>query len=126
MPVPRLNHPLACVIEPADKRATPTRESREPVRTVRRKAQVRINGQNTVGAPPMRLDPPGLRADSTGNLLVIRRECEARGYAPDAGDRIRQIGRDAVDFYVQSVEPTAHYPDQGGATMFRLYYGRRP
>lgn len=125
MPVPRLLHPVPCEIQPADKSRGHTNAAREPLRIVRRKATITIPAQNSIGVPPYRLDPQGLRASATGYLLVRRVDCEGREYAPDTGDRIVRIGRDSVDLYVVSVEPTAHYPDQVGATMFRLYYGTR-
>lgn len=124
---PQLIHPLRITIQPIDKATTTyDADAREPVREAKKKTPITLWAQNRV----RRLAEPELQAigvveDVRGWLTARKRDVDALSYVPKRGDLISQIGHRPTQVYVVWWEDMAHYTDQNGAALIRLYYSER-
>jgi hypothetical protein len=127
MPVPTLLHPVPVGIEVLDTSgATWDAEAREPIHGSRTGTAVVINAQVGWDLEKNPKDhPAGVAEISTGYILLRKVDMVAKSLTPKHGDRIASIGGDAVDYYITGPKPMAHWPDQGGWTMKRFYFGDR-
>jgi hypothetical protein len=130
MPLPRLLHPVRTHIEPINKaQTTYDSDAREPIQNVTREARIVIPAQieyrkNPNGTPGMEMPsmtPGGAFLMQVNYLLIRRKDADALGYSPAVSDRIAKIGHMDVDLYVKWMQPIAHYPDQNGWSLLRLY-----
>ena len=128
MPVPNLQHPVDVVIERVNRSATTyDTQAREPIRTVGRLPAITIPAQVqwTIRSPSM--VPAGIVNQASGYLVARKVDLEAKGYSPLVGDKITNVGCESTDLYVLYVSPMAHYPDQRGVTLYRIWFeDRRP
>jgi hypothetical protein len=126
MPLPNLIHPVTCTIEPIDTAKTVyDRKVREPIRTAAKKTAITIQAQPSMVGPFPDMLPTGLLQHVQGYLVVRRVDLTPAGWTPTPGDRITKIGWKTVDVYVIHIADAAHYTDQQGASLFRVYFGDR-
>lgn len=125
--VPTLIHPVPVILEPLNAATAPRdEEARELVHGARRGTKVRISAQVSWSLKDDPTDhPAGVVEISKGYVLVRRRDLERMNLTIARGDRISKIGVQAVDVYVTGTQPRGHYPDQGGHTLLRVYWGDR-
>jgi hypothetical protein len=126
MPLPNLIHPVSCTIEPIDTSKTVSdRKAREPIRSAVKKTAITILAQPGVSAPYPDMLPTGLLQRVQGYLVVRRVDTTAAAWTPTPGDRITKVGWRTMDVYVLHIGDAAHYTDQQGSSLFRVYYGDR-
>jgi hypothetical protein len=125
---PNLIHPVPVVIQRKDAAATVVDDDfREPVQQAARKSNVTIPGQVKWYSDQdlQMISKGGPDEVSDGYVLFRYRDLEAANSPIARGDRFIKIGRIDVDVYVTKVEPQAHWPDQGGATLVKAYFTDR-
>lgn len=127
MPVPNLIHPIPVTIEPIEAAAAVwDAEAREPLHGARSTSSFVINAQISWDLERNPRDhPAGVAEESTGYILVRYVDMDAQSVSIKRGDRITKIGARAMDLYVTGTKPRAHWPDQGGPTLVRFYFGDR-
>lgn len=127
-PLPRLIHPIPVTIEPLSRSTTEYDDDlREPV------------GETSYGAPITGLeaqnkdiddDVPKPRGEGVVEVTkgyLLFRQIDIDGvYTPLRGDRVTRIGnRTGLDLYVTKMQYRAHYPDQGGHSLVKIWYADR-
>ena len=110
MPGVRLLFPVNVTIEPLDKAGTDYDPvTREPVLQVARAATVTIPAQAApIERGRLEVIDEGVTPRTTGYLVVLVDDCEARSYSPGRGDKITGIPGDTSVYFVVSVTPHAH------------------
>lgn len=126
---PRLIHPIWITIAPISKSTTTyDAEAREPIREAAKATAIKVKAQNRVRrlAEP-EFQPIGVVEDVRGWLTVEKQHTDSFNYIPKRGDLISKIGHRTTQVYIVWWEDMAHYTDQDGAGLMRLYYSdRRP
>jgi len=125
--IPRLIHPVNVVIRRMNSADTLYDvDAAEPVGNVATFTDVTIPAQIGMGdSAKLSSTAAGPAASAGGYILVRRIDLQARGIDLAIGDRITSLGHEAVNVYIDSLEPTAHYPDQGGWTMIKAFFSDR-
>lgn len=127
MPLPNLIHPINVMISPITPATTVYDvDAREPLRAVARLTSVTIPAQVSWSVRSDML-PQGIAERASGYLTCRQIDLATMGYSPVPGDKIAGLGHSTSLVFVIHVEPLAHYPDQNGSSLVRLYFGdRRP
>lgn len=136
MPIPRLHHPIPVVIEPIDRTDTVYDPyAREPVGQVVREGEstgtgdrVTIKGQISYHSSGFKQDQAyasdiGIEERTKGYIACRYKDLIAGGLVEESGgvyskvkikrgDRIVQIGKEVVNYYIIGYKPFAHYPRQ--------------
>jgi hypothetical protein len=124
MPIPNLLHPVAVTLVQRSPGTTEVDvDAREPIRSAAYIAPRNIQGQPRFKSLGMtaeyRKGGPVITTD--GYILFRYVDLNAASITLAHGDRITQVGHLAVDIYIERLEPTAPYPDQGGNTMVKAH-----
>lgn len=127
MTIPNLLHPVPCRIEQLDAAETIFDEDmRAPVQQAAREVVVQVQGQISWESE-MKFEPssggPKERAD--GYVLFRFIDLNALSITLRQGDRFVKLGNIETDLYLAALEPTGHWPDQGGATMVKAHFTDR-
>lgn len=124
MPVPNLTHPVPCWIQSLDRGETFFDEDlREPIQSEVHGPTIICPGQVMwVMDQKMSLSNSGVDEDSDGYVLFRFIDLNAKGIVLKREDRFIRLGKQDVDVYVIGLQPIAHYPDQGGATMIKAFF----
>lgn len=127
MPVPNLLHPVDCTISRIDRAGTLyDTEAREPVQAAKRAVSVVVPGQaKWFSENELNVQAAGPDKVSRGYVLFRKVDLDARGFMIAVDDRITGQGFLIDEVYIIRIEPIAHYPDQGGATMFKAHFSDR-
>jgi len=132
--LPNLIHPITVTISPLDRTATVMDpDAREPISSqASYGATVTVQAQIMWGGGGHDKDTPeyqeaGVRKRSGGYILVRFVDISALGYTPKRGDRITSLGANqtALDLYITESHPMAHYPDQSGPSLLKLFFEDR-
>lgn len=125
--IPMIIHAIPIEIEPIDKTETQIDpDTREPYRTVARKDKLYLEGQIRYDREDRADWGKGGRADSTGGHLVF-----LKSYIDDlnikfsVGDKIVKVGGIDKELYVTGTRHGAHYPDEGGPTLYLIDFEDR-
>jgi hypothetical protein len=148
MPIPKLHHPVPIVIEPIDRTDTVYDPyAREPVGQVVREGestgtgdQVTIKGQVSYYGSGFKQDYPeatnwGIEEKTMGYIACRYKDLISGGLVTESGgvytkvkikrgDRIVQIGKEEVNYYITGYKPFAHYPKQK-QTMIQINFEDR-
>ena len=124
---PNLVHPIWVTVDKIDKTQTVyDTDAREPIRSAAHPVTVRIQAQHQPsGARALEVFPQGASDNVTGYILVQRADLTRLSWEPKRGDRITQIGIQVMSNYVVGTQPAAHYPDQSGYSLLRVFYADR-
>lgn len=124
---PNLIHPVKITVQRELKTATIVdADFREPVQQAARKSQFIVSGQVSWGQDQaLMMTSGGATEDSDGYVLFRYIDLQRIGESVVRGDRITKTGKIDVDVYVVRVQPMGHWPDIGGATIFRAYFKDR-
>lgn len=127
MPAPRLIHPVPVTIHQIDKGATLYDEdAREPIQAAARFASKTLDGQvkwfDQFNEKNTRV---GTIEEAAGYVLFRQIDLTAQSIVLQNEDRISRIGTRDTDVYITRLLPVGHYPDQGGHTMVKAYFGDR-
>ena len=127
MPIPNLNHPVDVVLHQISRGTTfMDEDAREPVQHAARESSVTVPGQTRwVSAMEARPGRSGVAEDERGYVVFRAVDLTAESVTLARGDRISKIGLEDCDVYITRIQPEGHYPDQGGATLFKAYFGDR-
>jgi len=125
--IPKLLHPVPCVIEKIDRAGTIMDEdAREPIQSASRPTTVTVPGQVEWGTQMgLEAAKTGPRETSSGYVLFRRIDLEAAGVTLEDNDRLAKLGDVETDVYINRLEWKGHYPDQGGPTMVKAYFADR-
>lgn len=124
MPIPNLLHPVTVVLRQKALADTAMDEdAREPIQVVERDDAVNIQGQPRFKSLGMTASyhPGGVQVATEGYVLFRYVDLRAQSITLAHGDRITNIGNIECDIYIERLEPTAPYPDQGGPTMVKAH-----
>ena len=127
MPLPRLLHPVDIHVEKIDRAATAyDHDAREPIVQAARKTIVVVPGQVNWGTQKG-LEPSkaGPREGASGYVLFRHTDLTVAGLTLEDNDRFAKLGNVDTDLYVDRLEHTAHYGDQGGPTLVKAYFSDR-
>lgn len=150
MPIPRLHHPIPIIIEIIDRDDSVFDPyAREPVGQVVREGEspgtgdrVTIKGQISFYYSGAKQDYPrytsnGIEEETIGyfacrykDLIKANLVTETNGVFTDIklkrGDRIVQIGKKQVDYYITGFKQFAHYPNQKQTLLQVNFEDRHP
>jgi hypothetical protein len=124
MPVPNLLHPARITLVQRSPGTTEVDvDAREPIQSAAYVAAVNIQGQPRFKSLGMaaQYHRGGPVIETDGYVLFRYVDLAAASITLAHGDRITQIGHLVVDIYIERLEPTAPYPDQGGNTMVKAH-----
>jgi len=69
----------------------------------------------------------GARENAVGYVLFRKVDLDAASITLQINDRFAKLGTVDADVYVDRIEHTAHYPDQGGPALVKAHFSdRRP
>lgn len=127
MVLPRLIHPVPVSIERISKATTPMdAEFAEPIGAARRLAPVTVQGQpKWMAEQEIDVDGSGAKVKTRGYVLFRYVDLSAASVVLQLNDRLLSQGFIAGSWYIVKLEPVAHYPDQGGATMVKAWISDR-
>jgi len=131
MPIPNLIHPVPIKIQKINRAGTLMDEdAREPIQFAKREATLIVPGQvKWVGQFKLEETRGGVVEGSSGYVLFRQVDLDAAnggvGIELEQNDRFTRIGTRDTDVYVIELTPTGHYPDQGGHTMLKAWFGDR-
>jgi hypothetical protein len=125
MPLPNLIHPVPVVIRQIDKANTAyDEEYREPIQRVARRNNTTLPGQvKWANDKRVQYTRGGNRYDADGYVLFRYVDLASVGITLNINDRFMEIGGLAVDVYIKHFQPQGHYPDAGGPTLVKAFFG---
>lgn len=131
MPIPNLLHPIRVVIRRQDRASTDyDDDAREAIQTVKKfadqpiQAQISYAGANK-SEKKLEVNRRGKSDKGAGYILLRTFDLNALGFDVEVNDQIVQIGFSAVDVWIHEIEPAAHYPETGGASLLRCHFKDR-
>lgn len=129
MPLPNLIHPINCTLQVLDTANTIfDPDAREPLQASERLADVIVQGQPR-WVSQKQLEAAGFGPSDAVRGYVLFRFIDLTNAIPPIAlkinDRITLQGSLADEVYIVRLEPTAHYPDQGGASMVKAWFTDR-
>lgn len=137
MVLPRLIHPIPCVIEQIDRANTlMDPDAREPIQQAARTAAFTVPGQPKYEAAPggpgaianLNMDPQGPSDTAVGYVLFRVYDLENHPLGPitlQKGDRITMQGWIVEEVYIIRLQPRGHYSDQNGASLIKAWFTDR-
>jgi len=127
VPLPRLLHAVPCVIERIDRASTIyDDDAREAISQAQRKPPVTIPGQvKWASQYSLEMTKAGARENSNGYVLFRKVDLDKAGVTLQDNDRIAKMGHVECDLYVDRMEWTAHYADQGGPSLLKAFFSDR-
>ena len=122
--IPRLIHPVNIQIQVLDRSSTfYDDEMREPIQQSVRGSTVTVPGQVKWGSDQAGISRrEGTEESSDGYVLFRLVDLAANGVTLKREDRFIKLGTIETDVYVQRLEYTGHYSDQGGPTMVKAHF----
>ncbi len=150
MPQPRLIHPISVVIQPIDRTDTVYDPyAREPVGQVVREgestgtgSEVTVKAQISYYSASAKQDYPmpqnyGMEEKTMGYIACRYKDLVAGGLVEESGglytkvkikrgDRITQIGKESVNYYITGYKPFGHYPRQKQTLIQINFEDRHP
>jgi hypothetical protein len=127
MVLPNLIHPVDCIVQRIDKATTfYDHDAREPVQHAARSTSVTLPGQvSWMAGLGQRMREIGQSIEADGYVLFRRADLVAAGFELAVNDRITQMGNVTKEVYIIRLDPSGHYPDQGGYTLMRAWFRDR-
>lgn len=127
MPIPRLIHPVPVTIEQISKAQTLYDEdAREPIQFAARPVSKTLDGQVKWQSQfSEKSTRAGTVESASGYVLFRQVDLAAKSLVLQLEDRISRIGTRDTDVYITSLRPVAHYPDQGGHTLLKVFFNDR-
>lgn len=125
--IPSIIHAIPIEVEPINKDTTLIDpETREPYRVVSRKNKLYLEGQIRYDREDVGVFGKGGRSDATtGHLVFLRSYIDDQNVTFNVGDKIVKVGGVEKDLYVTGVRHGAHYPDEGGPTLYLIDFEDR-
>ena len=127
MPLPNLIQPVRVTVLPISKATTPyDPDAREPLRSARYGTALVIDAQPSFRQiSRSKTAFEGMAADVSGYVLVRRKDLTTKSWTPTTGDRLSSIGSRSVEYYVTQSVDAAHWGDQNGSSLVRIYFASR-
>lgn len=127
MPVPRLIHPVPVTVQQIDTGATIyDDDAREPIQQAARPVSKTLNGQVKWQSQFSGESTRGGTVEGASGYVLFRQvDLDANALVLQDEDRISRIGTRDTDVYISQLRPVGHYPDQGGHTMIKAFFGDR-
>lgn len=127
MPVPNLLHKTLITIRQQNRAQTEwDDDAREAIQVVKKDSDLKLYGQVSfmgAGRGDMNLEyhRRGVNEGGLGYILFRYVDLDDLGVTIQRNDQVVQIGRRAVDLWVERVTPVGHYEDQDGPTMLKAH-----
>lgn len=127
MSIPNLLDPVPVEIRQIDRGTTfEDPDAREPIQQAARKNVVIVQGQAKWGAQLQRGHERGGSTEGSAGYVLFRIiDLNAKSITLGQNDRFSKIGNIDTDVYIERLEFTAHYADQGGPTLVKAHFRDR-
>ncbi|KKN30264.1 hypothetical protein LCGC14_0835790 [marine sediment metagenome] len=124
---PNLIHPVPVEIQQIDLGGTfMDPDAREPVQHATRATTVTVPGQPRWNSQLTKGHERGGRTESAIGYVVFRTlDLNANSVVLQVNDRFKKIGTVDTDVFIERLEHTGHYPDQGGPTLVKAHFTDR-
>jgi len=141
MVVPRLIHPVTCVLKINDRASTRMDpDTREPIQRLKYKGEINLPGQirESIRKKDVVMERGG-RNEKEGGYILFRTidldaalktigssyEEWANTLNGSVNDRILTAGNQKLNAFITRLDPLGHYTDQGGASLVKAYFTDR-
>jgi hypothetical protein len=145
MVLPRLIHPVQCVLKINNRSATRMdSDTREPLQRLKYRGQITLSGQpsgqsgDSFRKKSVDMERGGRSEKESGYILFRTVDLDtalktigstydewANDYNGAVNDRILSFGNQRVNAFVTRLEPIGHYADQGGSSLVKVYFTDR-